>query len=97
MANTTDIMLVCFDEDGKVFGLSTRCGIQFGKVSNGELCGGSRVLAIESYGACYRSLGAEKIAEIIAEFKATDFDFPELAVLIIDDDNGDFNGVVPRL
>lgn len=95
MTNTTGLMLVCYGEYSAVSGLSTRSGVQFDKVSDGELCGGSHVLTIESYGACYRSLGDEKIAKVVSEFKNTPFDFPELAVLIItDDDNEALNRVV---
>ena len=94
MSNTTDMMIVCFNEDSKIFQLCDRSGIQFKKVSDGNLAGGQKVLTIESYGACYKSLGAEKIAEVIADFKNTDFEFPELAVLIIDDDDGNFSGTV---
>ena len=97
MANTTDIMVVCFDEDDKIFGLSNRSGVQLNKVSNSELGGGPKHSSVGSYGACYRSLGRKKINELIHEFKTTEFSFPELAVLIIDDDDQNFNGVVTRI
>lgn len=96
MANTTDMMVTCFDEDDAVARLCEAVDLRFEKVSDGNLAGGPKVLSIEAYGACYRSLGVEKIAEVVAAFKATDFDFPELATLTIDDDNQVFNGVVLR-
>lgn len=96
MSNTTDIMITCFDEDKVVDNISKVTGVDFRKVSDGEVCGGPKILSLTSYGACYRSLGPDKITELIAEFKAADFLFPELASLTIDDDNEVFNGVVIR-
>lgn len=96
MANTTDIMLICFDEDMVLADISRRTGINLLLVSNGEVCGGSKVLSLTAHGACYRSLGKEKIDELIQEFHAADFLFPELACLVIDDDDQVFNGVVKR-
>jgi len=97
MANTTDLMIACFDEDNIILGISKKTGVFFEKVSNGGKSGGPKSLSIEAYGACYRSLGKERINEVIKAFKEADFQFPENAVLIIDDDNDVFSGVVPYL
>ena len=94
MANTTDMIITCFGEDFVVEKLSKDTGVDFIKMTEGSRTGGSKVLIFESYGACYRSLGEQKITEIISAFRLADFQFPELAVLIIDDDNEVFSGIV---
>lgn len=96
MANTTDMIITCFDEDEVVAAISEKTGIDFLKVSDGNKAGGPKVLRLEAYGACYRSIGLEKINEIIAAFNCAEFDYPELASLIIDDDDGNFSGTVTR-
>jgi hypothetical protein len=90
------MIITCFDEDEVVEQISEITGIDFLKVSDGEKAGGPKVLSLESYGACYRCVGREKIDEIIETFKKADFDFPELAVLVIDDDNDVYNGSILR-
>ena len=94
MANTTDMIITCFGEDRIVKEISEKTGLDFLKISDGNKCGGPKFLSLESYGACYRSIGKEKIDQIIKLFIKSDWTFPELAVLIIDDDNDTFNGVV---
>ena len=96
MANTTDLIITCAGEADVISRLSQKTGINFKQVTDGEKCGGPKIVFFESYTACYKSLGAEKIQEIITEFKMLDFSFPELAVLVIDDDDENFNGVVLR-
>ena len=96
MANTTDMIITCADEDEVVEQISEKTEIDFKKTSDGEKAGGPKVLYLESYGACYRCVGKEKIDEIIEAFRQAEFLFPELAVLIIDDDNGVFSGLIPR-
>ena len=99
MANTTDLMISCSGEGDKMFGLFTRSGLRFEKVSDAEKCGGSRVIVMESFAYCARCLGEQKIKEFISEFKRTPFAFPESAVLIVDDDDNEYlNGVylMPR-
>lgn len=96
MANTTEIMIVCLDEDDVIKSISEKTSVRFLEVSDGRKCGGSHVLTLSSYGACERSLGRQKIDEVIAAFKEGEFLYPELAVMIIDDDNEVFNGVVVR-
>jgi len=96
MANTTDMIITCADEGAVIALLSQKTGINFNLVTDSDKCVGQKIVIFESYAACYRSLGMEKIQEVIDEFKALDFSFPELAVLVIDDDDGNFNGVVLR-
>jgi len=96
MGNTTDIIITCFGEDEVIAGISEKTGINFLKVSDGEKAGGSKILCFESYGACYRSLGKEKIAEVIQAFHDAKFSFPETASLIISDDDDVFTGTVIR-
>lgn len=96
MANTTDLLLCCFDEDEIVAKISEVTGINFLKISDGEKCGGTKVLSLEVYGACYRSLDEEKIMEVIEVFKSANFIFPELASLTINDDNQVFKGIIVR-
>ncbi len=96
MANTTDMLITCFDEDDVVAEISKKTGIDFLKTSDGEKAGGPKVLCFESYGACYRSLGEDKINEVIEAFKTAEFSFPETAVLLIDDDAEVFTGVIVR-
>jgi len=96
MANTTDLIITCAGEGGVIALLSQKTGINFNLVTDSDECGGQKIVIFESYVARYRSLGMEKIHEIIDEFKALSFSFPELAVLIIDDDDGNFSGVIPR-
>lgn len=94
MSNTTDILLCCFVADSKVVEkLSKETEINFIKVSDGQKSGGPKVLSIDAYGACYLSLGRGKITEIIEVFKGSNFIYPELASLTIDDDDI-FHGVI---
>ena len=97
MANTTDMIITCYDEGEVVKQISEKTGIDFKKTSDGEKAGGPKILIFESYGACYRCIGKEKINEIIEIFRQAEFSFPELAVLIIDDDNGEYSGVILRV
>jgi len=94
MANTTDFIITCVFDSAAVKEISKKTRIDFFQVSDCTKCGGDKVLSFESYGASYRSLGDDKIYEIISVFKSADFDYPEYAVLIIDDDNeSKFQGV----
>lgn len=96
MANTTDLIITCVDNDEAIEFLSQKTGVNFNKVTDSEKCGGSKIVYFESYAACYRSLGKEKIEEIINEFKVMNMYLPELAVLMVHDDDGAYEGVVLR-
>lgn len=87
MANTTDLMISCLDEEDVVRRLSAQTSIHFIKVSDGEKCGGQKVVIMESFAYCSRCLGEQKVIEVIAAFKRMAFEFPESAVLIVDDDD----------
>ena len=94
--NTTDMIITCFDESDVVAGISKKTDINFIKISDATKSGGSKVLIFESFGACYKSLGSTKIDEIISTFKSAPFAWPGLAVLIIDDDDDYFSGIILR-
>ena len=78
MANTTDIIITCFEEDEVVKQISEKTGIEFKQTSDGGKAGGPKALILESYGACYRCVGGEKIAEIIEVFKSAEFEWPNM-------------------
>ncbi|ENI4487350.1 hypothetical protein ABXZ88_003222 [Vibrio fluvialis] len=98
MANTTDLVITCAGEDEIINQISASTGIDFQQITDSKKCGGDKDVWFESYAACYRCLGDEKITEVINAFKSARFTFPELAVLIIYDDNSDkFNGVHTKI
>ena len=94
MANTTDIMITSFFDEEAIREINNKTGLDLLKVSDGSNCGGPKCLSFESYGACHRSIGIKRIDELINVFKSADFKSPEYAVLIIDDDDDCFNGVI---
>lgn len=94
MSNTTDLIITCFEEDDIVKNISNNTDIDFKLISDGNRCGGNKAVIFESYAACYKCIGKEKIDLVIEEFKKAEFRFPEFAVLIISDDNDVFNGIV---
>lgn len=96
MANTTDFIITCADEDEIISDLSEQTDILFNKISNPDLCGGPKAVWFEAYAACYRCVGIHKINEVISAFNRAPFVFPELAALTIDDDDGEYRGVVTR-
>jgi len=87
MSNNISIMVVCSDEDSVVSGLAASEDISLNKVSNPEHCGGTQDLYLTSYGCSYKCLSKSAIVSLIGSFKAAPFLFPELAVLIINDDS----------
>lgn len=96
MANTTDLMITSFFDEAAIDFINRETGLDFKQVSNAEKCGGAKVLAFEAFGTCPRCIGADRINELIAVFKKTPFGSPEYAVLLIDDDNDVFNGMIKR-
>ena len=97
MANTTDIMITTLFDDGAIEFINKETGLDLEQFSDGEKAGGSKVLAFEVFGTCARGLGKSVIEELIEVFKKAPFNSPKYAMLFIDDDNGDFNGVIPAL
>jgi len=94
MANTTDIMITTFFDDKTIDYINKETKLNFKQVTNGENAGGPKILSFEAYGICVRCIGREKIQHLIDVFKSAPFSSPEYAVMLIDDDNDDFNGVV---
>ena len=97
MANTTDIMITTLFDDDAIEFINKETGLGLERFSNAEKAGGSKVLAFEVFGTCVRCIGKNAIKELIEAFKKTPFTNPKYAILFIDDDNGDFSGVVSAL
>ena len=94
MANTTDILITTFFDDEAIEFINTETGLDFRQVTNGERCGGPKILSFEAYGTCVRCIGKKRIDDLIDVFQRAPFCSPEYALMLIDDDNGDFEGVV---
>jgi len=94
MANTTDIMITSFFDDKAIEFINSETGLDFRQVTDGVKSGGPRVLSFEAYGTCVRCIGRERIDSLIKAFQSAPFECPEYAVMLIDDDNGGFNGIV---
>ena len=94
MANTTDIMITTFFDEEAIEFINKNTGLDFKQVTDGALSGGPKVLSFEAYGTCVRCIGIEAIKKLIAVFKSAPFESPEYAVLLIDDDNEEFNNIV---
>jgi len=94
MANTTDILITSFFDEGAIDHINMITGLGLKRVTDGEKSGGCKVLSFECFGSSPRCIGKERIDQLIKTFKNAPFEFPENAVLIINDDNGDFTGAV---
>jgi hypothetical protein len=93
MANTTDLMITSLFDDAAIKWINNKTGLDFKQVSDGALSGGPKVLSFEAFGTCPRSIGEEKIADLITNFKAAPFEHPEYALLLIDcDSESELNG-----
>jgi len=94
MANTTDIMITTLFDEVAIDYINHNTGLDLLLISDGSKSGGCKVLSFDSFGTCPRSIGMEKITQLIEIFKSAPFTSPEYAVLLIDDDNEDFNGII---
>jgi hypothetical protein len=94
MANTTDIIITCFEECEVIEKIEKSTELKLPKITDSAKCGGDKVVCFESYAASYRCIGKGKIDLLIEAFKNANWDCPELAVMLIDDDNGQFSGIV---
>jgi len=94
MANTTDIFITIFFDEEAIEFINSETGLDFRQVTDGERSGGPKVLSFEAYGTCVRCIGRERIDALIDAFQRAPFTLPEYALMLIDDDNGDFEGVV---
>ena len=94
MANTTDIMITSFFDDDAIKFIAKNTHLDFRQVTKGSRAGGPKILSFEAYGTCVRCIGREAIDKLIEVFKSAPFTSPEYAVLLIDDDNDDFSGVI---
>ena len=94
MANTTDIMITSFFDEDAISYINEKTTLDFKKISNSSLSGGPKALCFEAFGTCQRCIGKKKIDELIEVFKEAPFEYPEYAVLLIDDDNEEFNGII---
>lgn len=94
MANTTDIIITCFTNEPAIHAIADKTGIALRIISDASKVAGHKVGCYQTYGASYKCIGKDKIDQLIKEFEAAPWRFPELAALTIDDDNGDFCGVV---
>ena len=96
MANTTDIMITTFFDEEAIEFINKKTGLDLRQVTEGSRSGGPKILSFEAYGICVRCIGKEAIDKLIEIFKSAPFSSPEYAVLLIDDDNEEFNGLVTR-
>ena len=94
MANTTDIMITSLFDKKAIEFINENTGLDFKQVSDGALSGGPKVLSFEAYGTCQHCIGLDKIKHLVDVFRAAPFESPEYALLLIDDDNEEFNGVI---
>ena len=96
MASTTDLMITSFFDDDAIAYINKKTGLDFKQLTDGGSAGGAKVLSFESFGTCPKSIGMEKINQLINVFNSAPFKSPEYAVLLIDDDNENFNGIVTK-
>ncbi len=94
MANTTDIIITCWEEDDAINKIEELTKLNLPKITDSARCGGHKIVCFESYAASYRCLGKEKIGSLIEVFKSVSWQYPDSVVMIIDDDNGVFSGIV---
>lgn len=94
MANTTDMMITTFFDDNAIEFINKETGLDFRQVTDGEHCGGPKIVAFEAFATCPRCIGLDGINKLIEVFKKAPFSSPEYAVLLIDDDDDAFCGVV---
>ena len=96
MANTTDIMITSFFDEDAIEFINKNTDLDLKQVTEGNRSGGPKILSFEAYGTCVRCIGIKAIKNLIAVFKDAPFEHPEYAVLLIDDDDEEFNGLVIR-
>lgn len=94
MANTTDILITAFFDEEAIEFINSETGLAFQQVTDGCCSGGPKILSFEAYGTCVHRIGKEKIEALIDVFRRAPFTSPEYAVMLIDDDCGDFKGIV---
>ena len=96
MANTTDFIITRPEDDEAINSFSSVTGIKFLKIKKPEMCGGTHIVNFDSYAACYRSLGKNKIDSVVAKFKGFNFSYKSQTVLLVDDDSDDFEILIVR-
>jgi hypothetical protein len=97
MANTTDLMITTALDAAAIIFINEATGLDFKLISDAQICGGVKVVSFDAYATCPRCIGEEAIQKLIGVFKSAPFDYPEFAVLFIDDDDSeDFNGVLKK-
>jgi hypothetical protein len=94
MANTTDILITTFFDDEAIKFINSETGLCFRQVTDGKRSGGPKILSFEAYGTCVRCIGRKRIDALIDVFHRAQFTSPEYAVMLIDDDDDAFNGIV---
>lgn len=97
MANTTDIMITSLFDEHAIEYINEKTDLELKRISNAESSGGPKALSFEAFGTCQRCIGKKKIDELIKTFKSAPFCYPKYAILLIDDDNLEFNSVVRAL
>ena len=94
MANTTDLMITSlFDEEAIEF-INKQTGLDFKRLTDGKRSGGPKISSFDAFGTCPKSLGDKKIKEVIEAFKKAPFMFPKYAILLINDDDENFEGII---
>ena len=94
MANTTDIMVVGFEDKSRIDILNKIVEIDLRLVSNEDLAGGPKVLTFKAYGTCEHCLGKERLELLIDTFKKIEWLCPDIVALFIaDDNNEEYDGV----
>lgn len=97
MANTIEIIIVCNDEENVVKNISEQTNLPILKMVDNENAtndGTHTMYGLSVFGFCGRCITKEEIEALKLAFLNADFLQPELAVMIISDDNDTFNGIV---
>ena len=99
MANTIEIIIVCNDEENVVKSISEQTNLPILKMVDNQDAtnGGTHTMFwLTVFRFCGRCITKEEIEALKTAFLNADFVCPELAVMVISDDNDNFNGVIIR-
>lgn len=87
--NTTDIAIMCFDEDECIQAIEKAAGLALPLMSDPDMCGGPKLISLSMYGASIRCLDEEGIDRLVKAFLGANWTFPELASLTVSCDNNE--------
>ena len=81
--NTTDISILCREEDERIKAIEKVTGVPLFLMSVSEMCAGPKLIGLSMYGASIKCLSSDQITQLVTAFKGEDWVFPELTSLTI--------------